>query len=226
MINTSSARRTLVYLGVILGVLSLSLSATHAKKRKKARVKFAKQGTITISGALSVQSLSDTPVERGDDVTDGDRVTDQSLVLISPRVGYFVFSNRTLAVETAALLNFGSRSSELNDNEGPSASTLDFGLDVPVYFKMLRKRQLYPFAHVSFLRRSQTTKAGKGADEVDLSGNQMRVGAGITLALGKKEGGFFKLSLDYIIQNRLLNDKDNGNNISGVDIGAGFGLFF
>jgi len=215
-----------MYLGVILGVLSLSLSIAHAKKRKKSRFKFAKQGTITISGALSIQNLSNTPVEKGDEVTDEERVSDQSVFVISPRVGYFVFSNRMLAVETAGVLGLGNSSVELDGNEGASSSSLEFGLDVPVYFKMWRQSKIYPFAHVAFLRRSQTTKAGKGADEVDLSGNQIRLGAGITLALGKKEGGFFKLSLDYIVQDRLLNDDDNGQNISGIDIGAGFGLFF
>lgn len=227
MLYTSlSARRALFYFTLVLSVLSLSLSAANAKKRKRARVKFAKKGTITISGGLSIQSLSETPVEKGDEVTDGDQVVNRSGFLISPRVGYFVFSNRTLAVEAAGQIGFGSSSSERDGTEGPSASTMELGLDVPVYFKMLRKNKIYPFAHVAFLRRSQSSKAGKGADEVDLSGNQIRVGAGIALALGKREGGFFKLSLDYLVQNQLLNDKDNGNNTTGIDIGAGFGLFF
>ena len=175
---------------------------------------------------MSIQSLKKTPVEKGDEVTKESLISDQSTFMLSPRIGYFVFSNRTLAVDTAGIIGIGSSGVELDGKEGPSSSTMDFGLDVPVYFKMLRKRKLYPFAHVAFLRRSESSKADKDADEVDLSGNQIRVGAGIALALGKKEGGFFKLSLDYLVQNQLLNDKDNGNNTTGIDIGAGFGLFF
>ena len=46
----STPRRILCYVGLALGLLSLSLNTADAKKRKRGRFKFAKKGTITISG--------------------------------------------------------------------------------------------------------------------------------------------------------------------------------
>lgn len=208
----------------MLCVIHSNADAKKRHKQKKKNTAFAQAGTFVIGGELSIASLSRSQVE---DKTELDDTTvDVSTFGLSPRVGYFVFSNRKLAIEVAAQIGFGSSSSEQNGEEGASSSSWKAGLDVPLYLTMMRRKRIFPLIHFSYLRQSLTTKANKDADEVELGGSQLRFGAGLSFALGNKNGGFAKVTIDYLLQDSLVDSEGNGNNQRGFDVGLGFGLFF
>jgi hypothetical protein len=141
-------------------------------------------------------------------------------------VGYFVFANRSIALELALQAGLQTSSSETDGKAGASSSAWQAGLDIPLYFKALKKHRIFPFLHAAVLMKSVTTRLDPDQDPAEQSGLDLRLGAGGTLALGAKSGGFMKLSIDYVIRNDLLDKDQNGQDISGLEAGLGFGLFF
>ena len=208
----------------IFGLAMLLAGNAYAKDGKKSKYRFGKSGTMTLTGSAGFQQMDTAAVAEGE-TADGDPTT-MSTFSIMPRFGYFVMGSSAISVEVGVNFGFNSSSTSVGDTDGGSTSGFMIGLDPTLYFNALRKRGLYPFVHASFGYQSQTLKADPNADEVDLSGTDIRAGAGLALAVGKKQGGLFKLNLDYVVGNKLLNEDENGFENSGLDVNVSFGLFF
>jgi hypothetical protein len=220
MINSTLSKVALIGLSLML------VTSVYAEPKKgKKNYRFGKSGTMTLMGTTGFSSLDTTLVAEGKDA-EGDPLSTSNFNLM-PRFGYFVMNNPMLSVEVAAMVGFGSQSSSVGDQDGGSSSTMMLGLDPTLYFNALKKRGLYPFVHFSFAFQSQdTTPPGDDAETASASGTDLRGGAGIALAVGKKKGGVLKVNFDYIMSSSMLDEDENGMSRSGMDVNLSFGIFF
>jgi hypothetical protein len=211
----SIGMNTILTIFLILGMTHSVLAKTDKNK------KFARSGTITISGNMGYTSLGD------DDTT-------RSTLPFMPTVGYTLWNQKTLAFELQASFQRASITTETS--QVLSQSTSFVAIDPVLYWRGLDKKNLYPFFHLAlgyYTQSQDSILPGLGVDEKDkvvtnsLSGYMIKSGVGISYVLGKKRGGFVKAQLDYAYSG--LTDYDakpaKGYNLSGLDVAIGIGLF-
>jgi hypothetical protein len=212
--------KTLKYILMALCVAVAFAGPALAKKKRggKARgIQFGKVGQMTLSGSASYSSGERSTIIEGDE--EGDPVELPSTFSFSPRVGYFVWANKGMALELAGALSF-TRS----DAEDSAQSTLSFMLDPSFYLKSMKRRGLFPFAHVG-VGYANMGMESKGQDDVSLTGLELRPGVGLNFCIGKKRGAFIRTELNYEMLT-LTDEDDNGYSQAGPALRVGFGAFF
>ena len=128
---------------------------------------------------------------------------------IMPQVGYMAWTT------------FRSTSDSCTEACQRATLTQQCGLSLGVryYLDMMSKNNLFPSVGVSYEMNSITIG---DADAVD--GSDIRVGAGLTQAMGGAQGGFFTLMLDYTMQ--AMGEGDTEMKSAGIDVNVGFGMYF
>ena len=161
---------------------------------------FNKAGKIALSGNLVMFNNV-----KNEDADEG-----PSMYGIAPNVGYMVMDNLQV--------NFGLMYSSASEGDVDS-SMWSVAPGVRYYLDMLSKNNLFPSVGLSYEMNSMTIG---DADAVD--GSDIRVGAGLTQAMGGAQGGFFTLMLDYTMQ--AMGEGDAEAKSAGIDVNVGFGMYF
>lgn len=186
---------------VVAAALMMMVPAlASAQGVKMTQSEFNKAGKIALSGNLVMFNNV-----KNEDADEG-----PTMYGIAPHVGYMVMDNLQV--------NFGLmyQSTSVGDDDSSSWSIAP---GVRYYLDMLSKNNLFPSVGLSYEMNSMT--AGD-ADAVD--GSDIRVGAGLTQAMGGAQGGFFTLMLDYTMQ--AMGEGDAEAKSAGLDVNVGFGMYF
>lgn len=202
-------------LGALVAAAFLVVPAT-AWSFKLQKPEMTNKGTFTFGGGLNLAFLTDTIEIDG---VDGDAEVSRSTIGIAPQIGYFAMDN----LEIGVLLDYHSSTTEPDGGDAVETSGYAVGAGVAYYFNFMEKNALYPYVGASVRYQSDTP-----AEDVTVSGTDIRPGVGLMLAVGSRTGGFMKLGLDYqILSLSTENDGDevSTTSTSGVVVGLGFGLY-
>ena len=209
-----------------LAISSLALSALTPSealaKGKKPALAFGKKGKITVAGSANFSSTSQYIVAKGE--AKNDTQGEPTSFDLGARVGYFVWGNKLLAIEGAAELEF----SRQDDSKVKFKSSALGAFLVPtVYLKTLKRSSIFPFAQlgVGYANLGTETEILDKKTESSSGGLGLKPGLGVAMAVGKAQGAFIRLQLNYEMQT-LTNDDDNGLKTSGFAARVGVGAFF
>ena len=190
---------------VVAAALMLIVPAmSNAQGISMTQAEFNKKGKISLSGnLLSFNNIKNEDADEGP-TTYG----------IAPSVGYMVMDN----IQVNLGLGYGST------EEGDTTVTM-WGVTpgVRYYFDMLSKNNLFPSVGASYTMGNMTADLGMGEAKTDMS--EIRVGAGMTQAMGGAQGGYLTLNIDYAMQTTTPDGGDDANS-AGIDMSVGFGLYF
>jgi len=221
MQRTSRLPRALALALALAFTFTLAAAPGEAlAKKKKGALRFGKQGTVTVAGTAHFSSESNTDIKKGeaaDESADG-----PTTLGLGARAGYFLWGNKALSVEGAAELSF-----ERSDSSDFKSSTFGVFAVPTLYLNALRKKGLFPFAQlgVGYVNVGTETEVLSKTVESSAGGLGLKPGLGIALALGKAQGAFLRLQLNYEIQ--TLTDKDdNGARTGTLAARVGVGAFF
>jgi hypothetical protein len=195
-----------------------SLSSEALAKGKKPALAFGKKGKITVAGSANFSSTSENIVAEGE--AKSETQSEPTSVDLGARVGYFAWGNKLLAVEGAVELEFSRQDdSKLN----AKSSTLGAFLVPTVYLKTLKRSAIFPFAQLGVGYVNLGTEEEK--TESSVGGLGLKPGLGVAMAVGRAQGAFIRLQLNYEMRT-LTNDDDNGFKASGFAARVGVGAFF
>ena len=98
---------------------------------------------------------------------------------------------------------------------------------VRYYLDMLSKNNLFPSLGASYMIGSKTAPDATQMDASDVESglSALRVGAGLTQAMGAAQGGYLTLNLDYVMATETPDGRDD-DETAGLDVSVGFGLYF
>ncbi len=180
---------------------------------------FALSGITFSSGLVSFTNINDDRAEEEDKRTSFG---------LSPKLGYFAVDNLELRLG----LTYQSTSQDDND--------LSVWLVVPelrYHIDIWKKTGSFPFVHFGYgIGYATSTRT------VETSGNAMMeatttttesktrlsdlvMGAGITQAFGKSQGGYISLATDYHMS-KAEPETGDAEKYSGFDVNVSFGVFF
>lgn len=217
MSHNSKARSFMLTLMAFMVAFTFAPDAQAQRKGKKVRgIQFGKAGQMTLAGSISMTSGESTVIIDDDEKDSSDRPTE---ITIAPRVGYFVWASPTLALELAGALQW-----QQSESDDLTQSMITFMVDPAIYMKSMKRRGIFPFAHVG-VGIAQMDKDPDMGDSVSSSGTALRPGVGLNFCIGKKRGAFIRTELNYEIT-ELLDDDDNGLKSSGPALRVSFGAFF
>ena len=203
---------------VALGLASIPAVAT-AKLGKISKPSFGEKGTLTISatlaggGAAAVGGslVSFDNINPDDDNDDNDR----SGFGIAPNVGYFVIPN----LEVSVGLAYASQS--VGDAD---SSSLAFAPAVRYYLSNLKNKGMFPYFGLGFAYLQQTVPGGE--KDIDVTGSDVTIGAGITQALGARQGATIAIGLEYHMGKTKADvDGAKEENFGGLMLGVRFGAY-
>jgi hypothetical protein len=183
-------------------------AVSSAQGVKMSQSHFNKAGKISLSGNL----LSFDNIK-----SDEDGAPEPSNMGIAPMVGCMVMDNLQV--------NFGLAYSSSNDGAETETTTSMWMVapGVRYYLDMLSKNNLFPSVGASYAMGGMTTETDGVSGDMDMS--MIRVGAGITQAMGGAQGGHMTLNLDYAINTMSMEDMPDMKS-GGLDVSVGFGLYF
>ena len=185
---------------VVAAALMMMVPAlSSAQGLKMTQSEFNKAGKISISGdILTFDNVKNEDADEGP--------TNMGL---APEIGYMVMDNLQV--------NFGL--GYMSESEGDNEmSGWMIAPGVRYYLDMLSKNNLFPSVGASYMMGSMS------AGDTDTDMSDIRVGAGITQAMGGAQGGHMSLMLDYTMQTMKMGDIEAKS--AGIDVGVKFGLYF
>ena len=184
-------------------------AVASAQGVKMTQSEFNKAGKISLSGNI----VSMSTVKNDDD--------DNSPMSygIAPTVGYMVIDN----LQVNFGLGYNGASNDADGDAEVTSSTWMIAPGVRYYLDMLSKNNLFPSLGASYTIGATSTESGGNTADEDMS--SLRVGAGITQAMGGAQGGHMTLNIDYVMNTNTPDGEDDVNE-SGINVGVGFGLYF
>jgi hypothetical protein len=201
-----------------LGLVSIPAAAT-AKLGKITKPSFGEKGTLTIGatlaggGAAAVGGavLSFNNINPDDDNDDNDT----SGFGIAPNIGYFVIPNLEISVGLAYASN------SVGDAD---ASAFAFAPAVRYYLSNLKNKGVFPYFGLGFAYLQQTVP-GQDKD-LDITGSDITIGAGLTQALGGRQGATIAIGLEYHVGKTKADiDGAKEENFGGLMLGVRFGAY-
>ena len=124
-------------------------------------------------------------------VDDDNDDNDQSTFSIAPNIGYFIMDNLELDLGLA----YQSRTVE---DARSSAYAFAPAVRYHIPAASLAKKNMFPYVGAGFAYTSRTKEnAGPMGDDLEVSGTDITLGAGITQALGGSQGAIVSLGLEY-----------------------------
>ncbi len=200
-------RRNLTTIATLALFLVPALAFGQKVKLEKAR--FAQKGKVHVGGTVFSYSS----------MTNDDSKDEESHMAIMPEIGYFVMPG----LELGLMLNYKSDGTKPDKGDEVSNSESGAGLFGAYYHKV--SPIMFPYARASY---SFFSKDGDSYKDMDVSGNELRVGAGLAIAVGHKVGGVFHIRADYVKQSMTISagGHDNDTSTSGFQLGTGLSIFF
>ena len=180
-------------------------AVSNAQGVKMTQSHFNKKGKMSLSGnLLSFDNI------KGEDAEES-----PSNMGIAPMVGYMVMDNLQV--------NFGLAYSTSTDGADTEATQSMWMVapGVRYYLDMMSKNNLFPSVGASYAMGAMTSEPG----DVSMDMSEIRVGAGITQAMGGAQGGHMTLNLDYTMNTLTMDGMDDMKS-GGLDVSVGFGLYF
>ena len=192
---------------ILAALLLLVPAASSAQGLKMTQSTFNKAGTTSISGnLLTFNNVKDDDADEG-----------PTSMGLNPTIGYMAMDNLQINFG----LGYGS-----SENGDSTASVWAVSPGVRYYLDMLSKNNLFPSVGLTYTMGSMTADL-TGNDESSTDMSEIRVGAGITQAMGGAQGGYMTLNIDYSMQtSKPDTDGAEESNSSGIDVGVAFGLYF
>ena len=201
-----------------LGLASIPAAAT-AKLGNITKPSFGEKGTLTIGATLAGGSsaavggalLSFNNINPDDDDNDNDT----SSFGIAPNIGYFVIPNLEISVGLAYASNSVGKS---------DSSALAFAPAVRYYLSNLKKKGMFPYFGLGFAYLQQTIPGGD--KDIDVTGSDITIGAGLTQALGGRQGATIAVGLEYYVgKTKVYVDGAKEVNFGGLMLGVRFGAY-
>lgn len=182
-------------------------AVSSAQGVKMSQSHFNKAGKMSLSGnLLSFDNI------KGEDAEDS-----PSNMGIAPMVGYMAMDN----LQVTFGLGFMS-STDGADSESTTSMWM-VAPGVRYYLDMMSKNNLFPSVGASYGIGAMSMETGGVSGDMDMS--EIRVGAGITQAMGGAQGGHMTLNLDYTM-NSMTPDGGDAMKSGGLDVNVSFGLYF
>ena len=200
-------KRTMMLATTLLLALTLATPGM-AEAKQTGKTRFAKQGTWTVAGDLYFNYNSMSPDKGSGDVSDNE-------FKLAPMLGWFVMNG--LELRLGPTLMFGS-----NDDGVTETDRSEYGAK-------LGAKYYFPLGGTLFLNAGAAFGYSTGSvGDLDTSGLDIDLGAGLTLVFGSKFGGFASLDAIYTYQTRTKSMSGNDADYTGNNFGIGttFGVFF
>lgn len=191
---------------------SLLLATSGLAKVKMEKSSFAGKGVVEIAGGLRYESKTES--------TDGEDGDSHSATTFAPSVGYFIIKGLELGLD----INYGSETTEPKQGDSSSSSQFLTGPFVAYYHRV--SPFLYPYGRAGY--QHLLSYSNDAFKDVDVSGNNIALEAGLAMALGRKVGGTFQIGVGYEMVSRTMtvSGKDITNDNNGIFLGTRLSIYF